>query len=122
MTFKTFHTGHNDAKTTTDNEDRCWYVLNLLILSFLQEILIWGLCFAVLYAEAGVKADPKNKKAAGIMLLTLLPFVMVTLSEIFDSKSWKDRIVLITLIISGSATVVYFLYSVYAKLQDPYVL
>nr|VDC61635.1 unnamed protein product [Brassica rapa] len=62
-------------------------------------------------AEAGVKADPKNKKAAGIMLLTLLPFVMVTLSEIFDSKSWKDRIVLITLIISGSATVVYFLYS-----------
>ncbi|XP_033134711.1 sodium/calcium exchanger NCL isoform X2 [Brassica rapa] len=60
---------------------------------------------------AGVKADPKNKKAAGIMLLTLLPFVMVTLSEIFDSKSWKDRIVLITLIISGSATVVYFLYS-----------
>ncbi|WZZ59212.1 hypothetical protein YC2023_059319 [Brassica napus] len=62
-------------------------------------------------AEAGVKADPKNKKAAGIMLLTLLPFVMVTLSEMFDSKSWKDRIVLITLIISGSATVVYFLYS-----------
>ncbi|KAF3610225.1 hypothetical protein DY000_02047295 [Brassica cretica] len=60
---------------------------------------------------AGVKADPKNKKAAGIMLLTLLPFVMVTLSEMFDSKSWKDRIVLITLIISGSATVVYFLYS-----------
>ncbi|XP_018470523.2 sodium/calcium exchanger NCL isoform X2 [Raphanus sativus] len=60
---------------------------------------------------ASVKADPKNKKAAGIMLLTLLPFVMVTLSEVFDSKSWKDRIVLITLIISGSATVVYFLYS-----------
>ncbi|KAJ0257973.1 Uncharacterized protein HA466_0087500 [Hirschfeldia incana] len=58
-----------------------------------------------------VTADPKNKKAAGIMLLTLLPFVMVTLSEMFDSKSWKDRIVLITLIISGSATVVYFLYS-----------
>ncbi|KAL0795707.1 hypothetical protein Bca101_067084 [Brassica carinata] len=58
-----------------------------------------------------VKADPKNKKAAGIMLLTLLPFVMVTFSEIFDSKYWKNRVVLITLIISGSATVVYFLYS-----------
>ncbi|KAF8056204.1 hypothetical protein N665_1275s0015 [Sinapis alba] len=66
-------------------------------------------------AEASVKADPKNKKAAGIMLLTLLPFVMVTLSEIFDSKSWKDRIVLITLIISGSATVVYFLYSYFDR-------
>ncbi|CAH8358632.1 unnamed protein product [Eruca vesicaria subsp. sativa] len=70
-------------------------------------------------AEASVKADPKNKRAAGIMLLTLLPFAMVTLSEMFDSKSWKDRIVLITLIISGSATVVYFLYSVYTMSNVP---
>ncbi|VVA92915.1 unnamed protein product [Arabis nemorensis] len=62
-------------------------------------------------AETSIDADPKNKKAAGIMLLTLLPFVMVTFSAIFDSKSWDDIIVLITLIISGCASVVYFIYS-----------
>ncbi|KAL1212797.1 Sodium/calcium exchanger NCL [Cardamine amara subsp. amara] len=66
-------------------------------------------------AEASIEADPKNKKTAGIMLLTLLPFVMVTFSEIFDSKSWDDIIVLITLIISGSATVVYFVYSFFDR-------
>ncbi|CAN8290946.1 unnamed protein product [Cochlearia groenlandica] len=65
--------------------------------------------------EASVKADPKNKKAAGTMLLTLLPFVMVTFSEIFDSESWNDITVLITLTISGSATIVYFVYSYFDR-------
>ncbi|KFK44728.1 hypothetical protein AALP_AA1G295100 [Arabis alpina] len=62
-------------------------------------------------AETSIEADPKNKKAAGIMLLTLLPFVMVTFSAMFDSKAWDDLIVLITLIISGFASVAYFIYS-----------
>lgn len=66
-----------------------------------------------LSAEARVEADPKNKKAAGIMLLSLVPFLMVTLSAICDSHSWSRIIVLITLIISSSSTVVYFVYSVY---------
>ncbi|CAH8253816.1 unnamed protein product [Arabidopsis lyrata] len=66
-------------------------------------------------AGASVKADPKNKKAAGIMLLTLLPFVLVTFSETFHSKSWDDNMVLITLIFSGSATVLYFVYLYFDK-------
>lgn len=68
--------------------------------------------FFGLSTEASVDADPKNRKAAGIMLLTILPFIMITLSEIFDSQSWRDIIGLITLIVSGSATLVYFVYSV----------
>ncbi|CAL9235466.1 unnamed protein product [Arabidopsis halleri] len=72
-------------------------------------------CMKILWfylsAEARVEADPKNKKAAGIMLLSLAPFLMVTLSAIFDSHSWSHIIVLITLIISSSSTVVYFVYS-----------
>ncbi|KFK44727.1 hypothetical protein AALP_AA1G295000 [Arabis alpina] len=60
---------------------------------------------------ASIVADPKNKKAAGIMLLTILPFIMITLSEFFDSQSWRDIIGLITLIVSGSATLAYFIYS-----------
>lgn len=83
-----------------------------LILSLFPFFLPEPYFLRYLYAEASVKADPKNKKAAGIMLLTLLPFVIVTLSEMFDSKSWNDLIVLITLIISASATLVYFVYSV----------
>ncbi|KAG7569088.1 EF-hand domain pair [Arabidopsis thaliana x Arabidopsis arenosa] len=63
------------------------------------------------FVEARVEADPKNKKAAGIMLLSLAPFLMVTLSAIFDSHSWSHIIVLITLIISSSSTVIYFVYS-----------
>ncbi|KFK23895.1 hypothetical protein AALP_AAs69390U000300 [Arabis alpina] len=62
--------------------------------------------------EASVEADPKNKKSAGIMLLSLAPFLLVTLSVIFESHSLSHNIiVLITLIISSSSTVVYFLYS-----------
>ncbi|XP_019097647.1 PREDICTED: uncharacterized protein LOC104776935 [Camelina sativa] len=64
---------------------------------------------------ASVKADPKNKKAAGIMLLTLFPFVLVTFSETFDSESWDDSIVLITLLFSGSATVLFFVYLYFDK-------
>jgi len=71
--------------------------------------ILW---FMLIYAEARVEADPKNKKAAGIMLLSLSPFLMVTFSAIFDSHSWSHIIVLITLIISSSSTVVYFVYSV----------
>ncbi|KAF8108872.1 hypothetical protein N665_0104s0183 [Sinapis alba] len=60
---------------------------------------------------ARVKVDPKNKQAAGIMLLSLAPFLLVTLSAICDSHPWSHIIILITLIISSSSTVVYFVYS-----------
>lgn len=70
--------------------------------------------FNYLSAEASVDVDPKNKKAAGIMLLSVVPFIMVTLSAIFDSHSRSHQIIiLITLIISSSSTAVYFVYSVY---------
>ncbi|KAG2332728.1 hypothetical protein Bca4012_017657 [Brassica carinata] len=62
-------------------------------------------------AEASVDADPKNKKAAGIMLLTLAPFLMVALPDLLDAQSWSDITILITLIISCSSTFIYFVYS-----------
>ncbi|CAG7880543.1 unnamed protein product [Brassica rapa] len=61
--------------------------------------------------EASVDADPKNKKAAGIMLLTLAPFLIVTLPDLLDAQSWSDITILITLIISCSSTFIYFVYS-----------
>lgn len=94
-------------------DKRLWKTL-LVSLGFpflLFEQLFWYEDFVVYFsAEASVEADPKNKKAAGIMLLSLAPFLMVTFSEIFDSRS--HIIVLITLIISVSSIVVYFVYSV----------
>ena len=65
-----------------------------------------------LYAEANVDADPKNKKSAGIMLLTLAPFLMVTLPDLLDAQAWSDITILITLIITVSSTFIYFVYSV----------
>ncbi|VVA90967.1 unnamed protein product [Arabis nemorensis] len=61
--------------------------------------------------EASVDADPKNKKAAGIMLLTLAPFLMVTLPDLFGAQSWSDVTMLITLIVCCSSTIIYFVYS-----------
>ncbi|XP_023646031.1 sodium/calcium exchanger NCL isoform X2 [Capsella rubella] len=69
-------------------------------------------------AGASVRADPKNRKAAGIMLLTLFPFVLVTFSETFHSKSWDDSIILITLIVSGSASVLFFVYLYFDKVDQ----
>ncbi|KAF8108873.1 hypothetical protein N665_0104s0184 [Sinapis alba] len=61
--------------------------------------------------EASIEVDSKNKKSLGTMLLSLAPFLMVTLSAICDSHSWRHNIILITLIISSSSTIVYFVYS-----------
>ncbi|CAN6815907.1 unnamed protein product [Brassica oleracea] len=61
--------------------------------------------------EANVDADPKNKKSAGIMLLTLAPFLMVTLPDLLDAQAWSDITILITLIITVSSTFIYFVYS-----------
>ncbi|KFK23894.1 hypothetical protein AALP_AAs69390U000200 [Arabis alpina] len=61
--------------------------------------------------EASVDADPKNKKAAGIMLLTLAPFLMVTLPDLFGAQTWSDVTMLITLIVTCSSTFIYFVYS-----------
>ncbi|CAN8313541.1 unnamed protein product [Cochlearia groenlandica] len=54
--------------------------------------------------EAKVIGDSRTKEGARIMLLTLLPFLIVQLSEIFDSPSWRHTVVLMTLIVSSSAT------------------
>ncbi|KAL9857978.1 putative EF-hand domain pair, mitochondrial Rho GTPase [Arabidopsis thaliana] len=67
------------------------------------------------YVFASVEADITNKKSAGIMLLTILPFILVTFSEISSSQYWNDIIVLITLIISASATFGYFFYSYFDR-------
>ncbi|CAH8365714.1 unnamed protein product [Eruca vesicaria subsp. sativa] len=61
--------------------------------------------------EKSADVDTKNKEIAGIMLLSLAPFLMVTLSAICDSHSWRQIIILTTLIISSSSTIVYFCYS-----------
>ncbi|KAG7647873.1 EF-hand domain [Arabidopsis thaliana x Arabidopsis arenosa] len=66
-------------------------------------------------SAASVEADITNKKSAGIMLLTILPFILVTFSEISSSQYWNDIIVLITLIISASATFGYFFYSYFDR-------
>ncbi|KAH0886771.1 hypothetical protein HID58_062867 [Brassica napus] len=61
--------------------------------------------------EARVDVGTKNKKTVGAMLLSLAPFLMVTLSALCDSNYWRHIIILITLIISSSSTIAYFVYS-----------
>ncbi|XP_023632908.1 sodium/calcium exchanger NCL2 [Capsella rubella] len=54
--------------------------------------------------ESRVETDSRTKKGARIMLLTLIPFLIVQLSELFNSRSWRHNMVLMTLIVSSSAT------------------
>ncbi|XP_020867306.1 sodium/calcium exchanger NCL1-like [Arabidopsis lyrata subsp. lyrata] len=63
--------------------------------------------------ETSVETDSRTKKGARIMLLTLIPFLIVQLSELFDSRSWRHIIVLLTLIVSTSATLLLLTLSVY---------
>lgn len=59
-----------------------------------------------------MKTDSRTKIGAWMMLLTLIPFLIVQVSELFDSQSWRRIVVLITLIVSASATLLLLALSV----------
>lgn len=63
-------------------------------------------------AESGVEIDKETRYTAGIMLLSLIPYVVVQLVDISNTSSVKRIITLIALIISSLSLLSYFAYQV----------
>ncbi|KAL2519109.1 sodium/calcium exchanger family protein/calcium-binding EF hand family protein [Abeliophyllum distichum] len=57
--------------------------------------------------DTGIKIDDKTRYTAGIMLLSLIPYVIVQLVDIFNTS---HIVILIALIVSFSSLVSYFIY------------
>ncbi|KAI8525635.1 hypothetical protein RHMOL_Rhmol13G0245900 [Rhododendron molle] len=67
--------------------------------------------------DSGVTTDNKTGYTAGIMLLSLIPFIIVQLSGIINTSSGSRIVVLIALIVSVSGLLAYFLY----QILDPWI-
>ncbi|XP_052200791.1 sodium/calcium exchanger NCL2-like [Diospyros lotus] len=67
--------------------------------------------------DTGITTDKKTSYTAGIMLLSLIPFIIVQLSGIFSTSSGKRVIILVALIVSVSALVAYLIYQIF----DPWI-
>lgn len=62
--------------------------------------------------DSAVTMDKKTKYTAGIMLLSLVPFVILQLANIFNTLYGSRVVVLIALIVSALSLLSYFIYQV----------
>ncbi|XP_012848461.1 PREDICTED: uncharacterized protein LOC105968379 [Erythranthe guttata] len=63
-------------------------------------------------ADTGVAIDPETRQTAGIVLLSLIPYVIVQIVDIFQTSSGNHFITLISLVFSTLSLLSYFLYQV----------
>ncbi|KAH7837328.1 hypothetical protein Vadar_012607 [Vaccinium darrowii] len=70
-----------------------------------------------LLTDSGVTTDKKTGYTAGIMLLTLIPFIIVQLSDIINTSSGSRVVILIALIVSVAGLLAYFMYQIF----DPWI-
>ncbi|CAI9783708.1 unnamed protein product [Fraxinus pennsylvanica] len=62
--------------------------------------------------DTGVTIDEKTRRTAGIMLLTLIPYIIIQLVDIFKISFGTHVVILILLIISSTMLLLYFVYQV----------
>lgn len=98
--------------------------------------LVWGMCVIVgrneLFANAvatdqisvlsqlkdtGITIDKKTCYTAGIMLLSLIPYTIVQLANVFNSSFGTRMVILIALVVSTVMLLSYFLYQTF----DPWI-
>lgn len=65
-----------------------------------------------LSADTGITIDKKTCYTAGIMLLSLIPYTIVQLANVFDSSFGTRMVILIALVVSTVMLLSYFLYQV----------
>ncbi|KAH6829133.1 hypothetical protein C2S53_014827 [Perilla frutescens var. hirtella] len=70
-----------------------------------------------IFRDTGVKIDKKTSYTAGIMLLSLIPYVVLQLVYVFNTYSGKRIITLIALIVSSLSLLSYFTYQIW----DPWM-
>ncbi|GFY91921.1 hypothetical protein Acr_08g0003170 [Actinidia rufa] len=76
------------------------------ILMVLPEILV--------VLKSGVTTDKETSVTAGIMLLSLIPFLILQLSAIINTSSGDRKVILIALIVSISGLLAYFAYQIFS--------
>ncbi|XP_022893247.1 sodium/calcium exchanger NCL-like [Olea europaea var. sylvestris] len=62
--------------------------------------------------DTGVKIDKETRYTAGIMLLSLIPYIIVQLADIFKTMFGSHVVILIALIVSSASLLLYFAYQV----------
>ncbi|KAA8535254.1 hypothetical protein F0562_030257 [Nyssa sinensis] len=70
-----------------------------------------------LLTGSGITTDKKTSYTAGIMLLSLIPFIILQLSHIFEKSLGSRVVILIALIVSVSLLLSYFMYQIF----DPWM-
>ena len=68
-------------------------------------------------ADTGTTIDKKTCYTAGIMLLSLIPYFIVQVANIFDSSFGTRMVILIALVVSTLMLLSYFLYQIF----DPWI-
>ncbi|KAL8468164.1 hypothetical protein ACS0TY_031417 [Phlomoides rotata] len=71
----------------------------------------------IILKDSGVVIDKETRYTAGIMLLSLIPYIFVQLVDVFDASSVKRVITLIALIVSTLSLLTYFAY----QILDPWM-
>lgn len=67
---------------------------------------------SLLTVDTGVKIDKETRYTAGIMLLSLIPYIIVQLADIFKAMFGSHVVILIALIVSSASLLLYFAYQV----------
>lgn len=103
---------------TSPSKARTWILKGLapqklIVTNILHFLLtIFSFLFVCLTVDSGVKIDKLTSYTAGIMLLSLIPYVVLQLVFVFTSSSGNRIITLTALTISSISLLSYFTYQV----------
>ncbi|CAA2954895.1 Calmodulin and related s (EF-Hand superfamily) [Olea europaea subsp. europaea] len=73
---------------------------------------IYELTFFSLTVDTGVMIDKETRHTAGIMLLSLIPYIIIQLVDILKTSFGAHLVILISLVMSSAALILYFVYQV----------
>lgn len=78
--------------------------------------MVWVLCLLntvdFIFAGSGVSTDIWTSYAARIMIISLVPFIIVQIPEVFQATSHSRLAIMISLIVSICLLLAYSLYQV----------
>lgn len=78
--------------------------------------MVWVLCLLnmvdFIFAGSGVSTDIWTSYAARIMIISLIPFIVVQIPEVFQATSQSRLAIMISLIVSICLLLAYSLYQV----------
>jgi len=78
--------------------------------------MVWVLCLLkmidLIFAGSGVSTDIWTSYAARIMIISLIPFIVVQIPEVFQATSQSRLAIMISLIVSICLLLAYSLYQV----------